>query len=120
MDEAMDHAWQELSEEVLTGIKEWRLAHPKATFREIEQAVHERMSRLEARLLQDAALASRTAGDWNEAPEGDRPCCPVCQTPLQGRGKHARRLQGTGGQEVRLVRSYGTCPTCGVGLFPPR
>jgi hypothetical protein len=58
MDEAMDRAWQELSEKVLTGIREWRLAHPKATFREIEQAVHERMSRLEARLLQDAVLAS--------------------------------------------------------------
>lgn len=27
-----DHTWQELSQEVITGMKEWRLQHPKATF----------------------------------------------------------------------------------------
>lgn len=58
MNEEMDHTWQALSEEVLTGMKEWRIAHPKATLREIEQAVEERVNRLKARVLQDAALAS--------------------------------------------------------------
>ena len=58
MNEEMDRTWQALSEEVLTGRKEWRLAHPKATFREIEQAVEERVNRLRARMLQDVALAS--------------------------------------------------------------
>src|SRR6516162_1938819 len=58
MSEEMDRTWQALSEEVLTGMKEWRLAHPKATFREIEQAVEERVNRLKARMLQDVALAS--------------------------------------------------------------
>jgi hypothetical protein len=118
MNEAMDRAWQELSEEVLAGIKEWRLAPPKATLREIEQVIHERVSRLEARLLQDVALA-RSAGEWSEVSESERPSCPVCQTPLQARGKYTRRLQTAGGQDIRLTRSYGTCPTCGVGLFPP-
>ena len=28
--------WQELSEEAITGVKEWRLQNPKATFAEIE------------------------------------------------------------------------------------
>ena len=37
MDEAMEKRWQELSEEVLSGMKKWRPSHPKATFREIEQ-----------------------------------------------------------------------------------
>ena len=50
MDEEMDRTWQALSEEVLSGMKEWRLAHPKATFREIEQAVEERVNRLKARM----------------------------------------------------------------------
>lgn len=119
MDESMDPRWQALSEEVLSGVKEWRLAHPKATFREIEQAVHERVSRLEAQLLQDAALQSQSC-DWKQAPGEERPVCPVCGTALVARGKHARHLQGAGGQDVVLSRSYGTCPTCGAGLFPPR
>jgi hypothetical protein len=55
MGEEMDRNWQALSEEVLSGMKEWRLAHPKATFREIEQAGEERVNRLKARLLQDGA-----------------------------------------------------------------
>jgi hypothetical protein len=48
MDEAIEKRWRELSEEVLSGMKEWRLAHPRATFREIEQAVQERLNQLEA------------------------------------------------------------------------
>lgn len=119
MDEAMDRSWQALSEEVLSGMKEWRLAHPKATFREIEQAVEERVNRLKAQMLQDAALASE-ARDWTQEPKERRPNCPVCRTPLQARGKHSRRLQTTGGQDITLSRTYGTCPTCGTGLFPPR
>jgi hypothetical protein len=50
MDEEMDRTWQALSEEVLFGVKEWRLAHPKATFREIEHAVEERVNRLKAQM----------------------------------------------------------------------
>jgi hypothetical protein len=30
-----DQRWRELSEEVLTGMKEWRLQHPWATLSEI-------------------------------------------------------------------------------------
>jgi hypothetical protein len=118
MDEAMEQRWRELSEEVLSGMKEWRLAHPKATFREIEEAVHERMSRLEAQMLQETALASGTT-DWAEAPAQEQPTCPNCGTPLQARGKRKRGLQGPGGQEILLNRSYGTCPGCGIGVFPP-
>jgi hypothetical protein len=41
VEEAMDeHAWLQKSEEILTDIKEWRRAHPKATFVEIEDEEH--------------------------------------------------------------------------------
>lgn len=119
MNEEMDRTWQALSEEVLTGMKEWRLAHPKATFREIEQAVEERVNRLKARMLQDAALAS-AASDWTLDTGPQRPVCPECGTRLHARGVHARKLHAPGGQDITLSRTYGTCPTCGVGLFPPR
>ena len=118
MDEPMENRWRELSEEVLSGVKEWRVAHPKATFREIEDAVHERMSRLEAQLLQETALASELT-DWQQAQPAERPTCPNCSTALVSRGKRQRALQSRGGQTIKVMRTYGTCPSCGMGLFPP-
>jgi predicted RNA-binding Zn-ribbon protein involved in translation (DUF1610 family) len=119
MEEEVDQRWQALSEEILRDVKGWRKAHPKATFREIEHEVHTRITRLEAQLLQDTAQASASR-EWSGKEEEERPPCPVCGTALHARGKQSRHLQGAGGQEVVLTRSYGTCPTCGVGLFPPR
>lgn len=113
-----DHDWRALSDEVLSGMKEWRLAHPRATLREIEAALDERLIRLRARLLADAALAS-TAAEWKTGTGEPVPVCPTCGTPLQARGAHGRDLQTQGGQTVSLSRDYGVCPTCGGGLFPP-
>jgi hypothetical protein len=33
------------------------------------------------------------------------------------RGEQTRYLQTTGGEAVKLTRTYGTCPACGVGFF---
>jgi RNase P subunit RPR2 len=103
---------------VLTGMKEWRQQHPKATFREIEEAVDERLARLRAGMLEDLARMSSQA-DWIQSPKEQRPTCEQCGTPLVSRGKQKRRLQTTGGQQVELERGYGTCPQCGQGIFPP-
>ena len=46
------------AEAVLTGFKEWRLQHPRATLSELEAALDGRLAVLRARLLEDAALAS--------------------------------------------------------------
>jgi hypothetical protein len=114
-----DQTWQKLSEEVMSGMKEWREQHPKATLREIEAALDERVGQLRARMLQDAALAT-AASDWSQAEPEERPRCPLCGTPLVARGKKTRRLQTQGGQEVAFTRSDGVCPTCESGRFPPR
>ena len=63
-----DQTWRALSDEVLTGMKEWRLQHPRATLSEIEAALDERLARLRARMLEDAALAS-AAADWSTRPK---------------------------------------------------
>ena len=49
---AFDRRWNELAEAVMTGMKEWRLQHPHATFRQIEAALDERLARP---LCQDSA-----------------------------------------------------------------
>jgi predicted RNA-binding Zn-ribbon protein involved in translation (DUF1610 family) len=116
--EDLDARWHELTEEVITGMKEWRLQHPKATFREIEAAVDERLSRVRARMLEDAALLSRATEA--KTAEADAPLnCPACGTPLQARGKQARDLVTQHDQRIHLERQYAVCPQCGQGFFPP-
>jgi hypothetical protein len=114
-----EHAWQHKSAAILTDIKAWRRAHPKATFVEIEAEVHQRLMQLEAQVLQDAAQASESS-EWGHTSGQAGPVCPTCAIPLEARGKHQRTLQGNGGESVQLTRTYGTCPKCGAGLFPPR
>jgi ribosomal protein S27AE len=110
--------WIKQSEEILSEITEWRQAHPKATFVEIEEEVHRRMMQLEARVLQDAACPSASQ-HWGGSAGPPAPSCPRCGVALQARGRHTRRLQGNGGQSVKLERTYGTCPRCGESFFPP-
>ncbi len=113
-----DAKWDELAAEVLSGMKEWRLQHPRATLREIEQTLDERLARMRARMLQDAALAS-AAADLTRVHEADRPVCPECGAPLEARGTAERELTTQHNQRVTLTRSYGVCPQCGAGFFPP-
>ncbi|MBU1748750.1 MAG: hypothetical protein KKA73_13765 [Chloroflexi bacterium] len=110
--------WTALCNEVLTGMREWHGQHPTATLNEIEATLDDRLSRLRAKMLQDLALASR-ATQWKEQVREHWPVCPHCQEPLGSRGQQDRHLQTHGGREVVLERSYGVCPTCGTGFFPP-
>lgn len=110
-------AWLSTSAKILSDVKEWRKAHPKATFVEIEDEVHRRMMQLEAQLLQDAAQESSSRA-WGKEMGGEAPRCPTCQVPLQARGQQTRTLQGNGGESVTLLRTYGACPKCGESFFP--
>lgn len=114
-----EQAWLSKGAAILTDIKEWRRAHPKATFVEIEDEIHRRMMELEAQILQDAAQASESR-EWGKSPGQPAPICPTCGTSLQARGQQQRTLQGNGGQSVTLHRTYGTCPSCQKSFFPPR
>lgn len=111
--------WRHLTEEITTGMREWRAQHPKATLREIETELDVRLARARARMLEDLALAS-TAATWQQAARLHSPTCSLCGTPLEERGTYPRTLLTHGGQELTLQRSYGVCPSCGSGLFPPR
>jgi len=116
--EDLEAGWHETSEEVISGITEWRQGHPKATFREIESAEDERLGRLRRRMLEEAALVSGAA-EW-EAKSEEAPVCPDCGARLEGRGKAKRTLTTAYDQTIELERRYGVCPVCQTGLFPPR
>jgi predicted RNA-binding Zn-ribbon protein involved in translation (DUF1610 family) len=111
--------WQQEVDAVLTGVKEWRVQHPHATFQEIEAALDERWAKARARLLQDLALAS-AAAKVAAGPAGERPRCPQCGQPMEARGDETRTLTTNYNQPITLTRSYASCPACQAGLFPPR
>ena len=110
--------WSEAAESVWTGMADWRAAHPKATFSEIEAALDARLNQVRARVLADLAMAS-TAADLQAASGEERPRCERCGTALRARGQSERGVVTQGGAEVRLRRSYATCPRCGDGSIPP-
>ncbi len=101
------------------GMTQWRKEHPHATCAEIEAAVDEQMNQLRAQLLQDLVQMGESE-DWRKIPPEERPTCATCGEPLWGRGEQTRYIQTTGGQAVKLTRTYGTCPACGGGFFPPQ
>jgi hypothetical protein len=103
--------------EILAEMEAWRAAHPTATLAEIETALDERLSALRRHLLSDTVTKSPQA-DWSNRPPDQRPTCPTCGVPLQPRGKRKRQLRTSGG-EIAFNRTYGVCPVCGAGVFPP-
>lgn len=109
-------SWSRMSEEIISGMVEWRQQNPKATFGEIETEVDKRLSGLRARMLADAAMSS-VAAEWETGEQ--EMICPDCGEKLVKKGKKKRRLQTRGGQEVELEREHGVCPGCGQGVFAP-
>lgn len=104
--------------EIVAGLWDWRVQHPRATFAEMEAVVDERFNAARARVLGEMALRSRAA-DLSGQALADRARCPSCGHELKPQGKKGRTVVVRGGKEVRLERDYAECPSCGVGLFPP-
>ena len=115
--DGVEGRWQRETAAVLSGMKAWRLQHPRATLAEIEAALDERLDGLRARLLEDLALASEAAEVSGKGEQ--RPRCPGCGQWLEARGRHRREVVTQGDRVVRLARDYAVCPACGAGLFPP-
>ena len=111
--------WREVAQEVLTGMKGWREAHPRATWIEIEAAVDERLALLRGHMLEDAAVAS-PAADSRGVRADDRPRYRDCGAALVAVGQERRRLTASHDRPITLERTAGRCPACGTALFPPR
>jgi hypothetical protein len=99
MDGSLEQRWKTLREEGRGGKQEWRVAHPQATFREREEAVHERVR------------------NWKLG------CCRTSSAPRLWNGsggpwKTETAAPGVVGQDRRLSRRSGICPAWKTGLFP--
>jgi hypothetical protein len=103
----------------MLGMTAWRQAHPKATWAEIEAAIDEQLNQVRAQLIEDVVQMGE-GENWRELPEEERPTCATCGEALSARGEQTRYLQTNGGEAIKLTRTYGTCPMCGAGFFPPR
>jgi hypothetical protein len=101
---------------VQTDLAAWHIAHPQATFADLEAAVEAGVARLRASLLRDRLPTDGGASD-EEGPA--RPACAACAVPLVARGRHRRQVQVWGDDAIELERRYWTCPRCGAGHFPP-
>lgn len=114
--EELAKKWRGESEEIISGMTEWREQHPVATMAEIEAEVDQRLAGMRARMIADAALASRSV-EWQKGEEAGK--CPACGQEMEKKGKKKRKLQTRGGQEIELEREYGECKWCGAKIFPP-
>jgi len=111
--------WRELSDAVGRELIAWRQAHPRATLRQIEDAVYEAMQRLQARALQQVVLASGVADVAAQA-VAERPRCPQCGGRLEPRGRQRRVLRPARQRlPLDVERSHTVCAPCGVGRLPP-
>lgn len=103
-----------MEEGLIRGMKAWREGHPKATLREIEAELDERLSQLRAKMLTESATMSEAA-NWSKE---EAPMCPECGHKMEKRGEEKRRLKTGDGKEIELKRHYASCPACGAGFFP--
>jgi uncharacterized protein with PIN domain len=118
MTSKLDEHWQGLFEEAMTDVTKWRQQHPQATFNKIEEKLDTRLAQVRSQMLQDLVqMSSKT--DFRKRPAEERPQCPECGKPLAANGQHMRELTTTYEQRVSIKRSYGRCPECRHGFFPP-
>jgi len=85
--EEMKRSWRGESEEIISGMTEWREQHPTATMNEIEAEIDQRLAELRVKMITDMALASKSA-EWAQGEEAGK--CPVCGHELEKKGKKKR------------------------------
>jgi len=116
--EAEEARWAKQIEAVVGGVRAWREAHPRATFREIAAAIDAELNPLRAQMLAETASGSPLAR-FTTLPDGERPRCARCGGKVIGRGRHRRQVTTQGDATVELDREYGVCAACEGGVFPP-
>ena len=97
-----EQTWHRLTEEMMTGMREWRSQHPKATLREMENELDARWVRVRARMLEDMALAS-VAASWADTPNGSRPSVLTAVSPCSYAARTPARSRPTAGKRSQML-----------------
>lgn len=92
-------------------IMRWRVAHPQATFAEIEIAATRQLAALRADLIAHVLAACE--------PEA-APSCPTCSGTMHRVGTQTRTVTTSGPAEVTVTGKRYRCSACGAELSPPR
>ena len=99
------------AEAMYARLRQWRAAHPEASFDEIGDQVTQERLQLMAGLLGELAVQPE---EEMVAPE----LCSGCGKELRPKGKRRRGVGHLEG-EAQIVREYHYCDACQSGLFPP-
>lgn len=117
--EALARTFRAKLDGVAEGLAAWRVAHPKATLTEIQQAMNRCLEPVRAEIVAEVALAS-AATDLAKSPRSTRPRCEECGGRLSSLGRRRRTLMDERGERFALERTYAVCTVCGREFFPPR
>lgn len=93
-------------------LRQWRAAHPEASFDQIGEQVTGERKQLMALLLGELAAQPEEVTGVEVAQ------CRECGKELTAKGQRGRGVAHLEG-EVRLEREYHYCDHCQRGLFPP-
>lgn len=93
-------------------LREWRRAHPEASFDEIVKQITSRRRELMAGLAGQLALQHGAGA----VPEGLR--CEQCGALMRYKGEAKRGIEHIEGSS-EIDRAYYHCPACEGGVFPP-
>lgn len=113
-----EYAWLQQSEEILRDIKEWRRAHPKATFVEIADEVPKRMMQLEAQILQDADAEKVAVESGEERRVRDTHDAPPVQCPYKHEGNTSAPCKAMEGKASPCTERMELAPPVGRVFFP--
>jgi len=95
---------------VMEGMRDWRAAHPQATFAEIEVEATRQVAALRATLI----AAALETGEPDTAPD-----CAACGRTMTRAGTATRKIITSHHERVTVTGHRYRCSTCGVELFPP-
>jgi uncharacterized protein with PIN domain len=107
-----EKAIEEAIAEILEEVKEWKKAHPKAKYNELEEQV------LQARKRMGEALMQELLEEREEARPVPGPRCPECGAEMHYKGEKKRRVVSSIG-ETEVNRGYYYCSKCQRSIFPP-
>ena len=110
-----DAQWEQLAEEVMSGMKEWRLQHPRqACVR--SSGAGRAFGKNAGTYVQDAVLAQ--CGGYQGGTGGRTASVRECGGELAERTQAVRHLVTQHNQTLEFERSYGVCPHAEQAFFP--